>query len=217
MQLKLVLNFHGIGPKRKILEPGEERVWISQDEAKDILDIAKTDNSISITVDDGNQSDVEVLLPLLVERGLTATFFPIVSRLNTPFYLTTKDCKRLVECGMKIGSHGMNHISLHNLSQNDYQKEISCSFAFFSTHGIVAEKIVACPFGRYNRRTISILQNNGLQNVLTSDGGWAYATDFVVARNSVGTNFTIDDLKSLLHNKKVKLFQLVKRTAKRWL
>ena len=69
----LNICFHGIGTPGRALEPGEDRYWITSDEFHRILDEIATWPSTRISFDDGNASDLEIGLPALVERGLTAT------------------------------------------------------------------------------------------------------------------------------------------------
>jgi peptidoglycan/xylan/chitin deacetylase (PgdA/CDA1 family) len=50
---------------------------------------------IALTFCGGFKSDVEIVLPLLKARGLTASFFPTLSALNAPGGLTWKDLNKL--------------------------------------------------------------------------------------------------------------------------
>src|SRR5690349_5004764 len=76
--------FHGIGRPARLLEPGEDAYWISADTYHRILDSIAPRSDVRLSFDDGNISDVEIGLPGLLERGLTATFFPLVGRLDQP-------------------------------------------------------------------------------------------------------------------------------------
>ena len=62
-----------------------------------------------LTFDDGNASDVEIALPRLLERGLTAEFFVLAGRLGEPGRLTNDQVGELIAAGMAIGSHGWAH------------------------------------------------------------------------------------------------------------
>src|SRR6187551_3623387 len=64
------LTFHGVGNPARALDPGEDRVWISEQRLTQMLDaLAQLDvdparePEVNITVDDGNRSDVGVLAP----------------------------------------------------------------------------------------------------------------------------------------------------------
>ena len=103
------LCFHGIGTPARDTEPGEDAYWISTDLYRRVLDVVAEDPHVRISFDDGNASDVEIGLPGLVERGLTATFFVLAGRLDQPGSLAVDDVRALATAGMRIGSHGMDH------------------------------------------------------------------------------------------------------------
>src|SRR5687767_10674733 len=76
--------FHGIGTPGRDLEPGESRYWIGVDTFHRVLDDLVTWPAVRISFDDGNASDVEIGLPGLLSRGLTADFFVLAGRLGAP-------------------------------------------------------------------------------------------------------------------------------------
>ena len=53
-----------------------------------------------ISFDDGNASDLEIGLPALLERGLTATFFVLAGRLGRPGSL---DADEVARCSRTAG------------------------------------------------------------------------------------------------------------------
>src|SRR5438034_8841581 len=69
------LTVHGVGTPPRELDPGEDIAWISIEQLEQVLDAAVGRPDVRITFDDGNCSDVEIALPRLLERGLTAEFF----------------------------------------------------------------------------------------------------------------------------------------------
>src|SRR5687768_1699714 len=101
--------FHGIGTPARELEPGEDRYWIPVDVYHRVLDDVATWPSVRISFDDGNASDVEIGLPALLERGLTADFFVLAGRLGAAGSLDEAAVKELAAAGMTIGTHGMRH------------------------------------------------------------------------------------------------------------
>ena len=74
------LTFHGIGEPQRPLETNEAAVWVSRDRFLSLLDAVVGREDVRITIDDGNASDVEQVLPALRERGLSATFFVVAGR-----------------------------------------------------------------------------------------------------------------------------------------
>ena len=92
------------------IDDDEARYWITADEYLRILDEIATWPATVISFDDGNASDVEIGLPGLLERGLTGTFFVLAGRLDTAGSVTTQQVAELGAAGMRVGSHGMDHV-----------------------------------------------------------------------------------------------------------
>ncbi|MFZ0376580.1 MAG: polysaccharide deacetylase family protein, partial [Solirubrobacteraceae bacterium] len=76
------LTFHGIGRPERPLGRGEGDVWVSEARFLSLLDVAASRDDVRITFDDGNASDIEIALPALRERELSATFFVVADRLG---------------------------------------------------------------------------------------------------------------------------------------
>ena len=220
----MILNFHGIGEPRQAarsLGQGEADYWISVDTFRVIMDrIAEaisSGQSVGITFDDGNRSDIEVGLPVLLERGLTASFFVLAGRLGSPGSLDSEEVQTLAAAGMTIGSHGHDHVDWRRLDH-------AGTVAEFMTARQRLEAIVgapvdqaAIPFGAYDRRVLTALRRHGYRCVFTSDGGRAGA-GWLRARTTVRRDMkvaTIDRIlsgrESVGHRGRRKLGQLKKR------
>jgi peptidoglycan/xylan/chitin deacetylase (PgdA/CDA1 family) len=92
---RINLTFHGIGRTERNLEPGEELLWLDEEEFASALDAIVGRGDVRITFDDGNASDVEHALPQLRQRGLTATFFVVAGRLGAPGFLDATGIRAL--------------------------------------------------------------------------------------------------------------------------
>jgi len=68
----VILTVHGIGPTSRSLDPGEDRTWVTLKQFEQVLDAAAGRPEVQITFDDGNASDIEIALPRLLQRGLSA-------------------------------------------------------------------------------------------------------------------------------------------------
>src|ERR1700754_2728623 len=102
----LILNFtfHGIGDPPAAISDAERDVWLSQADFADALGVIRhLPGRSTVSFDDGNASDLEIALPALLERGMSATFFVVADRLGRPAYLGTDDLRALREAGMTIG------------------------------------------------------------------------------------------------------------------
>lgn len=189
------LTFHGIGEPGRRLEPGEADIWVSREQMHSLLDCAVGRKDVVITFDDGNASDLELALPALRDRGLTATFFVIAGRLGAPHFLDETGVRALAAAGMEIGCHGMHHRRWRGLDQSGLHGELVEAKAILEHTVEQPVTLAACPFGSYDRGVLRALRRCGYRHVFTSDGGFARPGDFLQARNSVRPH---DDAPGLL-------------------
>jgi peptidoglycan/xylan/chitin deacetylase (PgdA/CDA1 family) len=173
MTVSPVLNvcFHGIGSPRRELEPGEDEYWISVSAFHQILDAIAGRKDIRLSFDDGNISDVEVGLPALLERKLTATFFPLAGRLDQPGSVTSAALRELRRNQMSIGTHGMDHIPWRGLNGDQQRREFVQARERLAeaSDGPILE--AALPLGRYDRKLLSQLRRLGSPSLSSSRSG----------------------------------------------
>ena len=193
-----ILNFHGVGPPPRDLEPGEARVWRTLDEVRGALDLVAGQPDVAITVDDGNRSDVELLLPELRRRDLTATFFVVAGRMGHEHFLRWEDLSALTEAGMRIGSHGMHHRSWRGLSGTALREEVvQAKLVLENGLGRPVDE-AALPFGDYGRRVLLAARRAGYRRVYTSDGGSADPASWLQPRISLTSGVTEERLRTML-------------------
>jgi peptidoglycan/xylan/chitin deacetylase (PgdA/CDA1 family) len=184
----LILNFtfHGIGDPPAAVSDAERDVWLSQADFADALSaIRRLPSRSTVSFDDGNASDLEIALPGLLERGMSATFFVVADRLGQPAYLGADDLRALREAGMTIGLHGMHHQRWRGLSDGELDEEISGARHLLEDAAGAPLDAAACPFGAYDRRVLSRLEDAGIRTAFTSDGGWASSGAWLQARNTL--------------------------------
>jgi peptidoglycan/xylan/chitin deacetylase (PgdA/CDA1 family) len=173
--------FHGIGTPRRRLEPGEAAYWITMDTFRRVLDLVAGQPQVRISFDDGNASDIEIGLPALVERGLSATFFPLAGRLDLPGSLSASEVRDLSSAGMTIGTHGMDHVPWRGLDAESRHRELVVARDRLSEVVGAPVDEAALPLGRYDRRLLGHLRRLGYTRVHTSDrrrsgpGAWLQA------------------------------------------
>lgn len=192
-----VLNicFHGIGRPGRSLEQGEGRYWITIDEFKRILDEIVTWPSVRVSFDDGNASDIEVGLPALLDRKLSATFFVLAGRFEMSGSLNEGDVIELRRNRMMIGTHGMDHIpwrKMPPLVRNRELIEARQRIADVSGLDIVE---AALPLGQYDRRLLGDLKSLGYRAVHTSDRRAARSGNWIQPRFSVTQDDTAHSLR----------------------
>lgn len=213
----LNLTFHGVGDPPRGIDEAERRVWVSREAFYDILDRIGERDDVRLTFDDGNSSDVTTVLPALAERGLTASFFPVVGRIGEPGFVGAADVRLLINTGMKVGSHGMSHRAWRRLSASDLWIELRGARATLEAELGRPVVAAACPFGAYDRRVLRGLRAAGFLTVFTSDGGRVAPSGWLQARNTICGADARDSVERLLrlpggagiHRRRVEL--LVKR------
>jgi peptidoglycan/xylan/chitin deacetylase (PgdA/CDA1 family) len=217
-QRQINLTFHGIGDPARPLDRAEADVWLEGAQFVSVLDAIGRRDDVRISFDDGNASDLEHALPALRERGLRATFFICAGRLGQPGFVDADGVRRLRSAGMSIGSHGMNHVSWRGLNRSETRREIIQ--AKRALEDTVEEPVVeaSCPFGAYDRRSLSALRAAGFKRVYASDGGPATPQDWLVARNTMHRWDSAESVERLLDgsNAGVSPARRAKRWVKRW-
>ena len=137
--------------------------------------------AVAITFDDGDVSNIEVALPMLRERGMSAEFFITSDFIGQPGMLTAADVRALAEAGMGIGAHGRSHAFLEDLDEEALDAELRDSRARLSA--IIDRDVdtLALPGGRGGERERSAALAHGYRqlfgsvpgpNRTTGDGDW---------------------------------------------
>lgn len=181
---ELILTFHGLGEPPEAAADAERKVWVAVEWLRAIVDVLPP-TGVSLAFDDGNSSDVELALPVLAERGLSARFFPLTGRIGAAGYLGAADIAGLDAAGMRVGSHGCHHRDWRKLDATELHEELAGSRRTLGelTGSDVTE--AACPFGSYDRRVLRALRTAGYRRVFTSDGGTTTPGSWLAARASV--------------------------------
>ncbi len=166
-----------------------------------VLDLAAGRDDVRFTFDDGNESDVTIALPRLLERGMTAEFFVLAGQLERPGRLDVDGVRELLKAGMAVGSHGWDHRDWRRISDAQVAEE------FTRAPEVLAEVVgatvdtVAIPFGSYDRHVLRHLRQAGVRRVYTSDGGPAQSGTWLQARNSLHHDVDVPWLRSVLDNR----------------
>jgi peptidoglycan/xylan/chitin deacetylase (PgdA/CDA1 family) len=189
--------FHGIGTPARELEPGESRYWIGVDTFHRVLDDLAGWPAVRISFDDGNASDIEIGLPALRARGLSADFFVLAGRLGAPGSLDEPAVKELVAAGMTVGTHGMNHIPWRGLDPATNKAELVDARARIAAVTGTPVDAAACPLGRYDRRLLGDLRRFGYRRVYTSDRRAANPNAWLQPRFSIRAEDTAESFRAL--------------------
>jgi peptidoglycan/xylan/chitin deacetylase (PgdA/CDA1 family) len=199
----LILNLHGSGSPREGVGDRERFFWITQPTLISLVQTIVTTRSISslpvtITFDDGNESDASIALPELAKRGLRATFFIVAARIGMPHYLDRKALKDLVSAGMEIGTHGMYHCDWRKIDEAALNVEIvDARRRIEDICGVPVTK-AAIPFGSYDRRVLRRLRSESFKHVYTSDGGLGESDAWLMPRQTIDSTLSEESIKDLV-------------------
>lgn len=184
------LTFHELDASPDAVDPRFRAMYLEYDRFLEILDAVRGSPDVVLTFDDGAISQMELSLPALQERDLTATFFVLAGRLDKPGFLNAADLRALEQQGMRVGLHGMNHVEWPGLPTGDLYVEIVEAKQVLEQ--VLGHDVdcAACPFGAYNRPVLRLLRQTGISRVYTSDGGPALPQAWLQSRLSVRSTET---------------------------
>jgi peptidoglycan/xylan/chitin deacetylase (PgdA/CDA1 family) len=210
--------FHGVGVPGRELEPGEHNYWISSAFFAQVLDIIEGRPDVRLSFDDGNASDVEIALPELRRRNLTASFFPLAARIGKAGSVDEPGLRALAESGMTIGTHGMWHKPWRGMTSAQLDEELVSARRMIAEHSGVAVDTAACPLGSYDRMVLARLRRLGYVSVFTSDRSRSSHNAWLQARFSIRESDDLHSVRTILDGQtspRSRLIQAARITAKR--
>ncbi|MCU1686025.1 MAG: glycosyl transferase family protein [Amycolatopsis sp.] len=208
------LTVHGIGRPRRALDPGENESWVTVEQFERVLDAVAERDDVNLTFDDGNSSDVEIALPRLVERGLTAEFFPLAGGLGERGRVDRDGVRALADAGMAIGSHGWAHRDWRRLGEAGFAQELTEASSLLADAGGAPVERVALPFGFYDRRVLERLRMAGVVRAYSNDGSLAREGDWLQSRTSLPCDLDRDWVDIVVAGKG--MYRQVARRAARY-
>jgi peptidoglycan/xylan/chitin deacetylase (PgdA/CDA1 family) len=153
---------------------GSERRGVSARTACEMLSAGRSvpPDWVVVTFDDGNRSDFVHARPLLVEYGFGATFFVGGDRVGTDGELTPEMLAQMAADGLEIGSHGMTHRFLTELSAEGEEEELRLSKELLERISGTAVDHFAPAGGRIGGRGVAALKRLSYRAVFTSEFGF---------------------------------------------
>lgn len=144
---------------------------------RDLRKDALPEKAVIVTFDDGYKDAHDAALPLLRQRGMTATFYIVTGFLGKPGYMSWDDVRELQRSGMDIGGHTVTHRQLTGLGPQERRREIvQCVDTLQSTLHLVVDSF-AYPFGKFNRETEAILREAAIPYAVSTREGTADGRD----------------------------------------
>lgn len=120
---------------------------------------------------------LQVELPEIVRENITNDLFEeYVSADQREFadklYLKAEDAMHMKEKGMKIESHGYDHVWLGEMSKEEQERDIKKAVEQFGALGIDKDNWTMCyPYGSYNKDTDGVLKSFSCRAAYTTQGG----------------------------------------------
>lgn len=174
-RFRLVLGTHDLSPDP--IATGDELVaWMPFDRFVQLYDAVERNARqsgipVELTCDDAFISDYTLLLPWLLQHGRTASFFVPTAFLGRPGRLTAAQLREMHALGMRIGTHGTNHVSWTR--NPDYRDDILRGIAELEDLLGAPVTAAAPPFGQYNASVLRLLAEKQMREVYTCNGGFA--------------------------------------------
>lgn len=128
---------------------------------------------VIITFDDGYRDNYVNAFPLLIEYGMTATFFIVTDFIDEalPAYLTWDMVREMHAAGLLIESHSRNHTSLKNRDVDFLIWQALGSIETIEFELGIKPRFVSYPAGQFDSTTIEVFKSaNYLAGVTTIQG-----------------------------------------------
>ena len=124
--------------------------------------------SVLLTFDDGHVSHFEHVAPALKEVCFTGVFFIPTALIGRKGQMSWAQLRELVQDGFEIGSHGLRHIPLTNLSSGELKEEINQSKEILQDRLGIEVKSFSLPRGFYHSRIAEEAAKAGYRFLFTS-------------------------------------------------
>ena len=200
-----------------------QMTWLS-DHNYHTINIDKIDNlsqqrQVILTFDDGEMNNFIHALPVLKRLKFKAYFFIIVERIGKPGYMGWNELRQLYEAGMTIGSHGLTHRILTDLTDREVEGELYDSLKYLVNHLGDGISTLSIPRGFCNDSVIQIAYKLGYLDVFISERP-GHLKSNCWERIAVKTSWDVQRFEQALNGIKPineKIIDLVKGIIKKFL
>lgn len=150
---------------------------VSENDIIDALESGKKlpDYSLWINFDDGYKDNYTRALKVLKQHKVPATIFVTSGKIAKEGYMTKDDLEEVLNAGLSIGGHTVNHPRLSKLSKAEAFNEIISGKKVLEE--LLSSKILsfAYPFGKgkdFNQESIESVKEAGFKMAVTTIGGF---------------------------------------------
>ena len=173
--------------------------------------------NVIITFDDGELNNLTEALPVLKQLKFIAYFFIIAGRVGKKGYLGWNEVKALQKAGMIIGSHGLSHETLTNLTDTQIEQELQASKRTLEINLGTPIESLSIPRGFCDDKLIKHAYHFGYKTVFISDRPIDLKSS-CLSRIAVKNNWTLKRFEAALTGEiplSESIVDLVKRIAKK--
>lgn len=167
------------------------------------------DDLVVLTFDDGYITDFEIAFPILLKKGIKATFFVTAENIGLPGYTSIMHLKEMAKAGMEIGNHGLTHRYLTTMTRNEAIREICESKRRIEKNTALKIISFAPAGGHYRRWMCEVAAEAGYQAFATMIPGKTILNNkgfVLLRRNHIQSHHDIIYIYRILRGHKRTLF-----------
>jgi peptidoglycan/xylan/chitin deacetylase (PgdA/CDA1 family) len=124
--------------------------------------------SVTITFDDGSETDLLCGAPVLKEAGFGATFHVTAGWVGKPGYLSPGQLRELCDLGFEIGCHSATHPYLTDIDDRQLHEETAGAKNLLEQITGRAVNHFSCPGGRWDGRVLQAVRTAQFHSMATS-------------------------------------------------
>lgn len=110
---------------------------------------------VAFTFDDGFESMREIVLPIMIERGIVGTIFVTTGALDEKGYIRSSDVNSFVEAGWELGAHSIAHESFTEMGATALRANLFQPLSVLKKLTGYDVISVASPFGNYDDQVLT--------------------------------------------------------------
>ena len=158
---------------------------------------------VILTFDDGDVSNYHFALPVLKEKGFSATFFVTIDEIGKKDRMDWPTIYDLGRQGMDVGSHGLTHTFLTAASSYALLNDLLASKQVLEKYMRRRVDFLSVPQGFYNKHVLQIARDVGFKAVCVSDAGYNdFSTEiFLLKRFTMRRHYGLKAFVSIVTGK----------------
>ncbi|MBI5874117.1 MAG: polysaccharide deacetylase family protein [Candidatus Omnitrophica bacterium] len=156
---------------------------------------------VVLTFDDGDLSNYHFVLPILKEKGFSATFFVTINEIGKVGRMDWPMVYDMARNGMGVGSHGLTHSFMTAHNNYTVLNELLMSKQILEKYTRKRVDFLSIPRGFYNKRILTIARDVGFRAVCVSDAGFSdFLSDglFLLKRFTMRKNYGLNAFRSVV-------------------